>query len=723
MSSRPNAAELRGRSQDSLRSGQPSPRILHQEGEIPPELSPLDAFLAQGRLLAKQLDDSQKDGKRMSRLPPLAIANSLASVRPGYFRSFSVGAALAETEPSSEDEDTTLNKLALSTPGDRPTSLYPRISGLPSQVGADPMPPFNPASEHGRGRHITNALPSTLPDSSGYYGARREQSPEQIRDERGPEVMAQRGASPNQRRNLDENNYVGTYRRGSSKEHPSSRSYNTNALAPPKPPLFQQTSSIRSVPAESSDDELATAMGASFTSVPSRQPSSSSLMSGSTSSLSPSALVPPRSPSISSEYSAGGTRVPRTPYNFSRPMSRASRPSFDVPSRQTSSDSQPYLFVDDTVHTPVSMNSEEYTREMENSVGPAPSYIYSRFSLPRGRALQRNSLIFQDSVQTNQFTWTTSPAQNTDTATTKPNTIYRPPSPPSPSRPGTTPAPTNALNELRPTSSDQMSSSRSLPTSRNGSPNRNLGAHTSSPSVASSSTVRPHTIGNSSLDMSPEDHVTKGIECHENGSFKESTYHLRLAAKANHPTGMLMYALACRHGWGMRPNQKEGVQWLRKAVDCSSLEVADDEDLEKEGKTPDFVERKTRRAQFALSIYELGVSHLNGWGIEQDKALALRCFEIAGAWGDADALAEAGFCYVQGIGCKKDLKKAAKFYRQAESKGMSMIGNSWIYKSKYLDEDEKRGRSSPNAQPQGKPKRDKSKTRSIFSRKKSTRPT
>jgi TPR repeat protein len=47
------------------------------------------------------------------------------------------------------------------------------------------------------------------------------------------------------------------------------------------------------------------------------------------------------------------------------------------------------------------------------------------------------------------------------------------------------------------------------------------------------------------------------------------------------------------------------------------------------------------------------------------------------AWGDADALAEAGFCYAQGIGAKKDLKKSARFYRQAESKGISMVGNSW----------------------------------------------
>jgi TPR repeat protein len=50
------------------------------------------------------------------------------------------------------------------------------------------------------------------------------------------------------------------------------------------------------------------------------------------------------------------------------------------------------------------------------------------------------------------------------------------------------------------------------------------------------------------------------------------------------------------------------------------------------------------------------------------------------AWGDGDALAEAGFCYAQGIGCKKDLKKSARFYRMAESKGISMVGNSWYGK-------------------------------------------
>lgn len=83
----------------------------------------------------------------------------------------------------------------------------------------------------------------------------------------------------------------------------------------------------------------------------------------------------------------------------------------------------------------------------------------------------------------------------------------------------------------------------------------------------------------------------------------------------------------------MRANQREGVEWLRKAAEHASIEIADDEDQVKEGRAAPaaVVERRARKAQFALSIYELGVSHMNGWGIEQDKSLALRCFEIAGS--------------------------------------------------------------------------------------------
>lgn len=132
-------------------------------------------------------------------------------------------------------------------------------------------------------------------------------------------------------------------------------------------------------------------------------------------------------------------------------------------------------------------------------------------------------------------------------------------------------------------------------------------------------------------DMSSEEHVNKALALHEAGKVNESTYHLRYAAKQGHPTGMLFYALACRHGWGMRPNPEEAVKWLRKASDSAGLEIAEEENNAKEGGQVDRAEMRTRKAQMALSIYELGVSHMNGWGIEQDKALALRCFEIAGS--------------------------------------------------------------------------------------------
>lgn len=170
----------------------------------------------------------------------------------------------------------------------------------------------------------------------------------------------------------------------------------------------------------------------------------------------------------------------------------------------------------------------------------------------------------------------------------------------------------------------------------------------------------------------------------------------------------------------MRSNQQEGVRWLRKAVDSVGLEMLENPDATGASHAKEL--QKAYGPQFALSIYELGVSHLNGWGIVQDKALALRLFEIAGKWGDVDAMAEAGFCYAEGVGCKKDMMKAARFYRQAESNGMSMVGNSWIYKDKYMageEPKEPKSRSRGQTISNEKKPRNKSRSRSIFQRKKS----
>ncbi|KAI9886387.1 MAG: hypothetical protein M1823_001776 [Watsoniomyces obsoletus] len=745
------------------------PRIAHQEGEIPPELSPLDAFAAQGRLLAKRLEEERSEnGRRASRLPPLAIADALAPPRPFYLRSVSDAGPVTDSPSLSQPGDEVqveppTGQVHIQVPDVRPTSCYPRLSTVTTSTHSEPLPstPLPGTSRYDRfGSDVvdadeTNADAASIP---------RTASPDNYDDRSEERVVRQPiPRSPGtQQSSLDSIGQASMSMKSSSGDATSPDLFHAMSLSPPRPRFGRDTSSIRSVPPESPTEDRGSHLEASVSSLP-RKLSSGSAFSSGTPPRSP--LFPPhpvRSPSVNSERSM--TRSLRARTNFSRPLSRAGRPSLDVPSRQSSSEVVPAgttTYPDEhNVPTPVSMTSDEYFDASDNPTGPAPAYLYSTFSLPRGRILHRNPNVLRDDApqqQQHRSEWDanqgSSVGHHPPMASRYPE--QRPPSPPSPPpnfpTESSPPPPPSSLPQqsstVHPSTSPSphevnASSSQRPPPLEN-----DDGLTTPIPSraprelprlMSNASASAPQASQESSpvdgKHLSAEEHVNKGIECHERGSLNESTYHLRLAARANHPTAMLLYALACRHGWGMRPNPREGVQWLRKAADLVMLEVADDN-----GRTTnlpnDILESKTRRAQFALSVYELGVSHMNGWGIEPDKALALRCFEIAGAWGDVDALVEAGFCYAQGVGCKKDLKKSAKFYRMAESKGMSMVGNSWIHKSKYKDDDEddRRARQPPppvsttkaessttTTTTNEKKMRDRSRTRTIFGRKKST---
>ncbi|KAI0484806.1 hypothetical protein GGR56DRAFT_680554 [Xylariaceae sp. FL0804] len=716
MPDRPSLIDLRSTSASSVPtvSSRPlrSPR-LHVAGDVPPTLSPLDAFAARSRLLAKQLEEEKaKDGNRKSRLPPLTVESPvIAQGRSDYFRSMS-------SDSASDDHDQPQlspqqHGVEVESPSQRPVSMYPRMSRIPPTPDEhDPMPvypsPFREAAARGRQLGI-------LDENSSSYGARREQSPADIESLAG---------SISERRSMEQDSILRDYSpfRGRFPASPEkltrarSPERSGSGLVPPQSLFPKRSSSIMSAPPDSNFEEN---LSASFHSQPARKLSSASM--GVARPIASPKGHNPRSPSMGSEASLP---LPRAPFNFSRPISRAGTPTLDAPSRQASSDSHPsFVLADDTVHTPVSMHSDAFAdAASEDTLRGAPSYIYSKYSLPRGKSLQRNSIIFRDPEPQSSFAWE-QPMVPPSNVQTHPRTGQAPPSPPSrpsssSSRHPDVPAPSDPYlarpSMERSKLSNEMTADRvpspvpSRPSTSGSRPsedvprgrapasprrhhNRTRGQTPVSVSTSdSASTIRPpkssHSHAPSSIEMSAEEHLNKGIKCHEDGSVKESTYHLRLAARGGEPTGMLLYALACRHGWGMRPNQKEGVEWLRKAADAVGAEIADDEGQIQGGKTVDFMNRKTRKAQFALSIYELGVSHMNGWGIEQDKALAVRCFEIAGNWGDVDALAEAGFCYAQGVGCKKDLRKSAKFYRMAEAKGMSMPGNSWIHKAKYADD-------------------------------------
>lgn len=711
----------------------PSPRREHFDGEVPPALSPLDAFAAQGRLLARQLDESRRHDRRMSRLPPSSVARSLSQPRPTYLRCASSGDSGLTRQPTQR-----LNT-ELEEPPFRPQSEYPRLSGVSNTTSQydDATPRYEPTV------FCSEADDLHIP---------RVESPE--------EEPSLRGSVDNSRCLVDAPVGVAlTAPSRNSSTDSASRLMIPRTLAPPASPLSRPSSSSRTAHPESSDDDYSSSTAGSTFSKP-RKLSSSSAMSMP---YSPMSVMrpPPRSPSVSSETSNNGGQLPRPSFNFSRPISRSSTSlSAPIPTAyEQAPANQKGVMSRGNKPGPIYVPQ---TSDMAAMHGDEPSsavssYIYSKYSLPRGRMVSRDSVVFSE-LQTPHFEWqeplfesppqeraagaertlrTPSPTPTGHVSVYSQQASIAYESPKSERRLLTTEAsPRRSVtpDASRPEQTEQALTPRSCPST----PKAEVKAEEKDETISSAdsaSTLRPQTARSmaASTAISADDHVSMGIECHEKGSLKESTYHLRIAAKQNHPTAMLLYALACRHGWGMRPNQREGVQWLRKAVSSVGPELSGEPNNAAPSRAKEL--QKAYRAQFALSIYELGVSHLNGWGIELDKVLALRCFEIAGQWGDVDAMTEAGFCYTEGVGCKKDMKKAAKYYRMAEAKGMSMVGNSWyvlpnrkiqlvltlprIYKDKYMSDDDSAGNTRGRATgPAEKKARSKSRTRSLFHRKK-----
>jgi hypothetical protein len=634
MATRPAFIDVRSQSHGPLGSSLPPPRPLtsprlHVAGDVPPELSPLDAFAAQSRLLSKQLEECVHGGKRMSRLPPLTIASSFNSTRPGFLRSISADDSGPTAAQQSQSLRSELN-MELEVSPFKPISIYPLLSSLLPSKAELPSPrlPFQDDEEQFRGRRLAT------PRSD--FGTRMERSPSPLEQDT---VSLQSEASPYSpgRPSIEPIPRRSQPRQILDISAATPYGYDTKTLVPPRSPFTQRASSIGSTSVDDSDEDYPLSMGASFLTESRKFSSSSGLSISPVSPVAQQAI--PRSPSVGSDISATGSRLSRPKFNFSRPLSRTSEPPvIDIPPRQASSDNQTSILDDDTMHTPVNIHSE--FPERSNSQPAAHSYVYSRFSLPRGKILQRSSQNFQENQLPAEFRvdqastvsysdWQSFPD---GMMTTPPSQLLRPSTSPFDQTPSTS-VPELPSQGLGRHSEDQSNSQHDRSKNRNGPASNTYTDQGLAPSLSVSGgavkTLSPHSLV-PSADCSAEEHVTKGIECHERGSLNESTYHLRIAARQNNPTGMLLYALACRHGWGMRPNQREGVQWLRRAADFAFLEVADDEDLQKEGHRVDILEQKTRKAHFALSIYELGVSHMNGWGVEQDKILALRCFEIAG---------------------------------------------------------------------------------------------
>lgn len=672
---RPNFIQLPetdSRSASALsRNGLTSPRIQHFDGDVPPTLSPLDAIAARSRKLAKELEETRRAGeRRMSRLPPQVVTESLTehhNNRPPIFRALSEGTDTVPPLPSIPNHsDRPGFHPRVANPTNRPTSQHARMS-----VALRPT-----HDQEGR----ENDTPSQLTeDPRDYFGAPRVDSPPPLDGETS--FSTPQGAITALNSQDDHSRPI----------HTHSQPDLTLNLAPPQSHFHR----LRPYQDASDDDYTSSNAGSTFSQ--SRKLSSSSGVSVPHSPISPYLQTHSRNLSGNSIGSPTRSSIAR---NFSRPMSSASMTNLRG---EKSPGKAPLAMRASHLRQTSSFDGGNVPAGF--MAGQASSYTHMTYSLPRGRLVSGRDSRLLAGLDAPSHEWQHPVPPGTSPYEGKASSELTVPSPMASARPSREEPQRSGFSfdldtERGMTAEDRSPStyytpSGSVRSNDSGPAMLSAGAvpgtvlrppptplspvEEMSHSSRSNSTIRPSTSRSVSTQQSlpADEHVAKAIELHEKGDLKESTYHLRIAANKGHATGMLLYALACRHGWGMRANQKEGIQWLRKAVDCAMLEVADDENPKAHKPASDFNDKKTHRAQFALSIYELGVSHLNGWGIEMDKALALRCFEIAGHWGDPDALSEAGFCYAEGIGCKKDMKKAARFYRMAEAKGVSMIGNSW----------------------------------------------
>jgi TPR repeat protein len=80
-----------------------------------------------------------------------------------------------------------------------------------------------------------------------------------------------------------------------------------------------------------------------------------------------------------------------------------------------------------------------------------------------------------------------------------------------------------------------------------------------------------------------------------------------------------MWGLSLRHGWGCRKDERTGFRWLRRAAEAAVTDLESARSGE---------EAKAVRNELVLAIYEVGQCFFHGWGVGQDKAMAVVCASL-----------------------------------------------------------------------------------------------
>lgn len=231
--------------------------------------------------------------------------------------------------------------------------------------------------------------------------------------------------------------------------------------------------------------------------------------------------------------------------------------------------------------------------------------------------------------------------------------------------------------------------------------------HPSKPNQTMSSTpARNNTYSSHSRNKSlqDEDLISTAIDMRKAGNLHASALRLRQACQKGNRTAFLLYGLALRYGYGIDTDYIQSFYYIKLSTSIKSWHSEvfnlniDPFRLERNlnANVPTKLEEP-----LVPALYECGIAYLKGFGApEIDELKGLKCLEKAASMGHVDSMCLSGIIWSQdqeigkstpkstsnreGRFRKKDVARAAAWFRIADKRGANLIGSDWIYKEKYL---------------------------------------
>ncbi|SMN21426.1 similar to Saccharomyces cerevisiae YBR007C DSF2 Deletion suppressor of mpt5 mutation [Maudiozyma saulgeensis] len=181
--------------------------------------------------------------------------------------------------------------------------------------------------------------------------------------------------------------------------------------------------------------------------------------------------------------------------------------------------------------------------------------------------------------------------------------------------------------------------------------------------------------------------ITSAINMRIEGKLEASALKLKKACESGNTTAFLLYGLALRHGCGTPEDQRLSLSYIKRATGIKSFEdevYSCDIDpliLEENNSIPTKLQEP-----LVPALHECGISYLKGYGGEEaDEFKGLKFLEKAASLNHVDSMCLCGIIWSQkSENRKKDIVRAAAWFRLADKRGANLIGSEWIYKKKYM---------------------------------------